>query len=159
VNQKLSDWANLAEIASGIAVVVTLLLLFLGIRENTEITRASVYSDVVGELNETNRDIYRDPELTRLWGRYVSVEDDLADLSVEEQFRLQQMVRALFRTYDSAFIAVQGGIIGSAEWQRFEGPICLLGGRARAIGMSVPELNLRADFVDAILTTCTDIAD
>jgi hypothetical protein len=158
MNQKLSDWASVAEIISGIAVVVTLLMLFLGIRENSEITRASMYADVIVGLNDTTRDIYRYPELNRLWWRFTEGEN-LADLNVEEQFRLEQMVRALFRDFDRAFIAVQGGIIGSTEWQRFERPICFLGGRARGIGFNVLEAELRADFKDAISAACEDLAD
>jgi hypothetical protein len=153
-----SKWSAIAEILSGIAVVATLVILILGVQENTDITRASMYSDVVADLNETTRDIYRNPELTRLWGRFVS-DEDLADLSVEEQIRLEQMVRALFRTYDSAFLAVQGGIIGSTEWQRFERPICFLLNRAQAFSFNVLESDLRADFRDAISTTCKDLAD
>jgi hypothetical protein len=40
---KLSDWANVAEVVSGVAVVITLIFLILSIRENTEITRAAAY--------------------------------------------------------------------------------------------------------------------
>jgi hypothetical protein len=49
---KLSDWAGIAEIFSGIAVVVTLVFLIIGIRENTEVTRAATYADLLDGLNE-----------------------------------------------------------------------------------------------------------
>ena len=41
MKQKLSEWASIAEIVSGIAVVITLVFLIFGIRENTEVTRAA----------------------------------------------------------------------------------------------------------------------
>lgn len=62
---RLSDWANIAEIGSGLAVLVTLVLLFLGILENTQVTR--VYNDVVDSINELSKDMYRDPQLSRIW--------------------------------------------------------------------------------------------
>ena len=159
MNQKLSDWAAIAEVVSGVAVVVTLLLLFLGIRDTNQITRASMYSDVIEGLNELDRDIYRDAELNELWGKFLTGQD-LADISGQERLRLFSMIRVLFRNYDQAFIAVQNGVIGNSEWQRFEGPICSFFDRARDIGVNILESdNLRADFLEVISTTCGDLPE
>jgi hypothetical protein len=159
VNQKLSDWAAIAEVVSGVAVVVTLLLLFLGIRDTNRITRASMYSDVIEALNELDRDIYRDAELNELWGKFLTGQD-LADISGQERLRLFNMIRVLFRNYDQAFIAVQNGVMGNSEWQRFEGPICSFFDRARDIGVNILESdNLRADFLEVISTTCGDLPE
>ena len=45
MNQKLADWASIAEIISGIAVVVTLIVLIVEVRDNTEVLRVSAYND------------------------------------------------------------------------------------------------------------------
>ena len=159
MSQKLSDWASVAEVVSSVAVVVTLLLLFLGIRDTNQITRASMYSDVIDGLNELDRDIYRDAELNELWGRFLTGQD-LSDISGQERLRLFNMIRVLFRNYDQAFIALENGVIGNTEWQRFEGPICSFFDRARGIGVNILESdNLRADFLEVISTTCEDLPE
>jgi len=63
MNQKLSDLASLAEIVSGVAVVVTLVFLVIGIRDNADVTRFSVYSDLLNEINENERARINNPEL------------------------------------------------------------------------------------------------
>ena len=57
MTQKLSDWASIAEIVSGIAVVVALVFLVVGIRENTEMARASMYERTFDSLNQWRMDI------------------------------------------------------------------------------------------------------
>jgi hypothetical protein len=159
MSQKLSNWASIAEISSGIAVVVTLLLLFLGIRDSNQITRASMYSNVIDGVNELDRDIYRDPELSELWGRFLS-RRNLSDLTSPERRRLALIVLVQFRNYDKAFIAFQNGIIGNAEWQRFEGPMCDFLDGARDVGVTIVESNsLRASFREMIAMTCEEVAE
>lgn len=41
MNQKLAAWASIAEIVSGVAVVVTLVILIAEIRDNTRFLRVS----------------------------------------------------------------------------------------------------------------------
>ena len=62
MNQKLSDWASIAEIISGIAVVVTLIFLIAGIRENTAVLRGSSYSNTLESLNQLQASIMADSE-------------------------------------------------------------------------------------------------
>ena len=52
MKRQLSSWASGAEIISSIAVVVTLVFLVIGIRENTAITRASVYATSIEGIND-----------------------------------------------------------------------------------------------------------
>ena len=67
MNQKLSDWASIAEIVSGIAVVITLVFLVLGIRENTEVMRATSFASSIDTLNEFTASVVTDSELRQLW--------------------------------------------------------------------------------------------
>lgn len=53
---KLSGWASIAEIISGTAVLITLVFLVFGIRENTEITRAAAYDRNIDSLNQWRLD-------------------------------------------------------------------------------------------------------
>ena len=64
---KLADWANIAEVLSGLAVVVTLILLVMGIRDNTAVARASVYDSAIGSLNDFRALIINDRDVAGLW--------------------------------------------------------------------------------------------
>jgi hypothetical protein len=46
VNQKLSDWANLAEIVGSFAIVVTLVILIVEVRANTAATEAATRQSI-----------------------------------------------------------------------------------------------------------------
>jgi hypothetical protein len=41
MNKKLSDWASIAEIVSGVAAEIALIFLIVGIRSNSEMTRVA----------------------------------------------------------------------------------------------------------------------
>jgi len=66
MNQKLSDWASIAEIISGIAVLVTLVFLVLEIRAGTNVTRASMYGDILDSLVENRTLRIEDSEFDSL---------------------------------------------------------------------------------------------
>ena len=67
MNPKLSDWASVAEIASGLVVVVTLLVLIISIRENTDMIRATTYSQSINALNQWRDSISESREAAELW--------------------------------------------------------------------------------------------
>ena len=71
MKQRLSDWASYAEIASGIAVVVTLIILVIGIRENTEITRTAMYAGTLDQFNAFETAILLDSDLRQIYVRYL----------------------------------------------------------------------------------------
>ena len=128
MNQKLSDWASVAEIVSGIAVVVTLVFLIRGIDENTEIARAAMYASQINAFNEQARDAYSDPEVARIFRAWL--EEDFSSLSESDKARLEQMVAYFFRNYEGAFLAHQSGLYGEFEWQRMAKNTCDNYGRA-----------------------------
>lgn len=130
MNQKLSDWASIAEIVSGAAVVVTLVFLVLGIRENTAITRAVGYESQMGDLNEWRRNLSQDEKLSRVYQRFV--DGQVGELSPDEQFRLFLVLNDLWGIYESSYYDYQYGILGASEWGRFEVQICTLRSRMEA---------------------------
>jgi len=119
---KLDNWARLAEIASGIAVVVTLVILVGGISDNTSATRAAVYQDLMGELNDFNLAFADDTELATEWLNHF--QPDWEGLSGEFGSRIVMLSRVMFRTYDSAFHSYRTGNLGETQWQRFARSIC-----------------------------------
>ena len=122
MNRKLSDYASIAEIVSGIAVVITLVFLTLSLRDNTNTTRTLVYQQLLGAINEHNIAVMQDEESAKLWvGRY---QRDISELSEGERARLVTMFRIIYRTRDAAYYAGRYGTLGASERGRFERVSC-----------------------------------
>ena len=122
MNQKLSNWASIAEIISGAAVVVTLVFLVMGLNDSTNATHAVVYKDLLSEVNDFNRELINDAELASLWSNRAST--SLETLADEDAERLVYMNRILFRVFDSAFFAFENGSLDARQWQRFRDLAC-----------------------------------
>ena len=149
---KLSDWASVAEIVSGVAVVTTLVFLVLGIRENTEVTRSAAYEDLIEDLNRFGLAIAQDEALTELWRIYR--EGGTEELSEEENFRLTMLLRTMWRTYETAYYSHEYDTLGSSEWQRFQRQMCI----QRAISSESQWDSIRSflteEFSEHIIVSC-----
>ena len=117
-----TKWSAIAEIISGIAVVITLIFLIAGIQENTNVTRAAVYESSLDRLNDFDKTVIQDPELLQIWDRYYNGE--AATLEALDEERLLGLIRLLFRTFENAYFNEQYELIGDAEWTRFQRSIC-----------------------------------
>jgi hypothetical protein len=123
MNEKLSDWASIAEIVSGIAVVITIVFLVVGIRENTNATQAVAFADLQAEFNRLNESQLDDPALAHLWvNRFDARVTD--KLNAEEFSRLVLMNRMIFRLFESAYYARKKGSLDDAQWNRFLFAMC-----------------------------------
>lgn len=123
MNQKLSDWANLAEIVSGVAVIVSLIFLILGIRENTEITRAAAYDRNIDALNLLRAEVVRDSEIARRWYAYET--GQAGTLEGIDRMQLDNQINITFSNYEKAYFNHQYGVLGDSEWTRYERQICI----------------------------------
>jgi len=122
MKQKLSDWASIAEIFASLAVVITLIILILGVRENTEIVRASSYNDLLGNVDEQAHVILASERLTRIWRLYMQRETNT--LTDDERFVLLLLLRSTYRTFEKAYFAYQYGTVGPEEYARFDDQAC-----------------------------------
>jgi hypothetical protein len=129
---KLSDWASIAEIVSGIAVVITLIMLVVGIRENTNTTRAAEYARLLDSINELESNRLNDSQLMVLWQAFRRGET--FDREDPEHRRLGLYLQMLGRNYEKAYWQYQYGVIGEAEWERFRAPICRIRDASREQG-------------------------
>jgi hypothetical protein len=154
MNQKLSDWASIAEIASGIAVVVSLIFLIVGIRENTEITRAAAYERSVDSFNEWRMWLSSDDELRRGYETWFAGHGD--DLDEDILRRVGWAVNVVWAIYEKSYFANQAGTFGTSEWIRMQGAICGTYGRLsddwrnQMIGQ-----RSTGDFAEYVRDTCT----
>ena len=131
---KLSDWASIAEIVSGAAVIVTLIILIIGVRDNTQTVRASAYSENRNAMNSFQTEILTDQDALRVWDAYVTQET--AELDQLDRQRLTLIVLSFFRIYEDAYNLDQYGYLGDQEWQRFDRNICFWFERARSANIS-----------------------
>lgn len=122
MNKKLSDWASIAEIISGVAVVITLIFLVLGIKENTEVTRASMYLRSTDKIIEWRNLMISDAEVAQLFKAFS--DGNYEGMSGVNAYRQGQIVLNLYQIYEQAYFAEQYGFMGRAEWRRFEVQIC-----------------------------------
>ena len=123
MKKSLSEWASLAEVISGIAVVVTVIFLIVEIRTSTEVTRASMYANNMNTLIEWRNLLIEDRDTARLWESYTAGrfhEEDTTD-----QLRMLQLVANNINIYENAFYARQYGVLGSSEWTRFQRMSCV----------------------------------
>lgn len=119
---RLSEWASVAEIVSGIAVLVTLVILISSVRENTETIRTSSYAANIDSIMELETEIISDPDLSRIY--YLMKEGDYDQLEGADLYRAVFIESLHFRTYEKAYFMRQRGLLGSAEWERFRRSLC-----------------------------------
>ena len=152
MNQKLSDWASLAEIVSSIAVVVTLVFLVAGIRENTETTRVAVYDSNIDSLNQWRLSVAQDEELLNRWNAYRRGE--ITEVVEAEDAGLGLVLTALWGVYEKSYYANEYGIMSGSEWSRFEVQICVNRAQNVRLWRELDSIRLTAEFVDFVATLC-----
>lgn len=155
-NSGLSTWASIAEIISGAAVVVTLIFLILGLRENAELTRASMYDRTIDSMNQFRTLLVTDIDAARLWQSHVDEEVD--SLDGLDTLRSRQLVSLIFGVYEKAYYAREYDVLGPEEWERFEFQICRQYDRARRsqILSEVLELTMTPTFTEYMVDQCVD---
>lgn len=153
MNQKLSDWASIAEIVSGIAVVVTLVFLIASIRANTAALRADTYESNTDDINAFQYEVLRDPDSLRVLQAWQA--DRGASLDDIDWFRLDMLLGVQLREIDSQYSSYTYGQIGEAEWRRFELPACGIYRSVEAAGRRIPALT--DEFLKYINESCPAI--
>lgn len=151
---KLQDCANIADIMSGIAIVITLIFLILGVRENTEITRASAYDRNMDSLNSVRALLVSEPTMAENF--QVVDRGEWKSLPADEQLRVRVLLEMFFAVYEKAYFAKKYGQIGESEWTRFQRQICIFDSRiARNDGLTEwMQIVVTAEFFDYIRESC-----
>jgi hypothetical protein len=157
VKPNLSEWASIGELVSGVAVVVTLFVLILGIRANTEITKASVYESNINSLMQWRNEISRDREAAILWETYQSGEYD--SLDPVDQSRMLQMAANGMNVYEKAYyFAREYDVMGESEYGRFERMACAHFGWANQNQEMIEVMDriMTERFMSYLRETCVD---
>jgi hypothetical protein len=124
VKEKLREYALIAEIISSMAVVITLVILILQIRENTDTVRVAAFQDIVSGLNEWRDGISSNPHKTALFVD-ITINHKLPEEGTSDYQVLQMTLESIYSNWESAYFAYQSGIIGDQQWSRVGRNICL----------------------------------
>jgi len=114
VKEKLQEYALIAEIVGGIAIVASLVFVGIQVRVTAEETalntrqmQAMVYQELQNQIIESNRLTATDPEFLRLTRKRMAGEQ----LDAVDRYQYRQWHRSLFRTGNAAYIQFENGII------------------------------------------------
>lgn len=118
MNKKsLKYWAQLSEIIAGVAVVITLVFLIIEVRKNSDLVRADSFNRGIESLIEWRTAIATDEESLKIMAEHWGFDD--IDL-----LRRQMHVVNLWSIYEKTYYSQQYGLVGQAEWERFQTRIC-----------------------------------
>ena len=115
MNQKLSDWASMAEIASAIAVVVTLALVLVELRENTDAVRAAARQSIAARIEDRTMAVATDSQLADLLFR--GQEPDGIEAGSREAYQMSYFYTSVATSLEEAFFQFREG---NLEAQFFE---------------------------------------
>ena len=107
-NERLQKWALIAEVAGGVAIIISLLFVGIQFRENTRATRSAMAM----EANATSFSWYlrmgSDPNTSGLFYRFWTDFDSLAQ---EEKFQMAMYYHAIILSFQNRFYLVNEGTL------------------------------------------------
>jgi len=112
----LKKWTAIAEIASAVAVVISLIYVGYEIRRST----MESYADVRAELLSYSRDrrvlVLENANLARILTKGYA---DPATLTPDEALQFDNYVQLHFVAWESAFISRENGILSEEDWREW----------------------------------------
>ena len=122
---------RLVEIASAVAVVISLIFVGLEVREsarqtalNTQSLQVSTYQDLIAQIGDVNALMLENPEIRQRIAE--GAESSWDELSADEQSELRAFFFLLLRHGDLAFYQYQLGMLTE---ERLESALGILGGQ------------------------------
>ena len=109
----LDQLANIAEIVSSVAVIISLVYLALQIRSSTEAQRTSTYHSIVSDFAALNRSIASTPELSFL---LVNAMENFYDLKPDEKARMSQLFFQLYHFFENMYYQNKKGYLEEEVW-------------------------------------------
>ena len=120
-NKQLQKLALGAEIISAVAIVVTLGILAVEMRANTNAIHDRTYQELTQQLNNYRTDIVQSGWLD---AREKLLTDGWENLTRIEKSKLLLLRNNLYGIYEMAYYSEKRGAIGQNEWIRFQFAIC-----------------------------------
>ena len=121
-SERLQSWGQIAEIVSGVAVVITLVFLAFEIRSNTNAVKIDTYDRLVADVANWQMMVATNNEL----GEAIAVGGPRADdlRSDYQNFIVNRSAQSLWIIYERAFLQWEAGNISDVQFGRFRSQIC-----------------------------------
>jgi hypothetical protein len=114
----LSNWASIAEIATSIVVVVSLVVIGVELRQNTSALHNNSWQAVNDKLIDLDIAETASPGLSTL----IKIgESTPEELNGDEWWRFSRIAMARLGQIEYAFLAVNSGALGDYHWSAVEG--------------------------------------
>ena len=123
MKEKLQEYALLAEIISAFAVVITLLILIVEVRENTDTLKTSSYQSQLEKFNGWREVMLLEQQNMDIFLLYS--QGKIPDQGTSEYIRLNFILSTLWGNYDSAYASFKSGMFEDNEWNRIKVSMCL----------------------------------
>ena len=150
-NERVKNWAHIAEIVSSIAVVLTLIFIVFEIRENSNLIRANTFDRSIESLIDWRMQILGNDDSLRVMAQHWGFDD-------KDLLRRQLLVVSMWSIYEKTYYAHEYDHIGPEEWERFETRMCNYVGTGIEFWKEKVSGFLSEDFRNYVISTC-DKAD
>jgi hypothetical protein len=111
VKLKLSDWANIAEIVSAIAIVCSLLYVGYELHLNTIETRTANLQAMAAQSQAFNLAVATNPDLTEILGT------PLEELTSSQVTQVRRFLATALRGAETSFILYSKGMLDERYWR------------------------------------------
>jgi hypothetical protein len=108
LKERLQEYALIAEIIGGIAIVCSLIFVGVQIRQNSEVSEINAYQDLISQITLMNSLRVQDPEFAELFWRFDHGEPPRNDA---ERARLEAFLYMVFRHGDLAYRQYDKGLL------------------------------------------------
>ena len=110
---KLSDWAHIAEVTGGIAIIASLIFVGLEVQENTQITKLTLDRAIDQQNLALNLTLAQSPDLAEI---LVRAEVDRDGLTDAERARFDNYCYSRFGAYENIVGDFSSGFIAQEEY-------------------------------------------
>lgn len=112
--RSVKEWAAIAEIVGGVAVIISLLFVALSIRQNTQAIEATTWESFLDRSERINLAIAGSDDLARI---IQEGESDPGQLTGEDYFRFSHAARIRFGAWEAIFNHYQVGRLSANSWE------------------------------------------
>ena len=108
MNNRLSEWANIAEIVGAVAIIISLVYVSIQVRDNTNAIRSAATNDAATAVQSWYLTIGSDEQTSRVFYHGMTQPDTLTR---EEMFQFIMITHAAFLGFQNSFELAQQGTL------------------------------------------------
>jgi len=150
---KREDLTLAIEGLAALAVVATLIVLIIEVRESNAVARVAAFQEITWEFNNARRDLLNDPESLQLL-RTVLISGEYPEPGSLAETKLRSHLLNQFNAWNVTFLSYSTGIIGESEWQRMARNLCVLLGALPDDARKTQMSQLNDEFIAYIDSHC-----